>query len=88
MAAEPGYDFTWLSTITGPLQHAVEVIEEHEVGKFVLQPDQPVDFRAEVPPSARGSEPLNVRLEASDHVYRGDDLRHCVAYRLESIALE
>jgi F-type H+-transporting ATPase subunit a len=34
MAAEPGYDFTWLSTITGPLQHAVEVIEEHEVGWY------------------------------------------------------
>jgi len=34
MAAEPGYDFTWLSTITAPLQHAVEVIEEHEVGYY------------------------------------------------------
>jgi F-type H+-transporting ATPase subunit a len=30
----PGYDYTWLSNITGPLQHAVEVIEEHEVGYY------------------------------------------------------
>jgi F-type H+-transporting ATPase subunit a len=34
MAHEPGYDYTWLSAITGPLQHAVEVIEEHEAGYY------------------------------------------------------
>jgi F-type H+-transporting ATPase subunit a len=34
MAGEPGYDYTWLSAITGPLQHAVEVIEEHQVGYY------------------------------------------------------
>jgi hypothetical protein len=63
-------------------------IEEHEVGKITLRPDQPIDFRADVPPLLRGNEPLNVRLEASDHVYRGDDLRHCVVFQLDSVALE
>lgn len=63
-------------------------IEEHEVGTITLRPDQPIDFRAAVPPALRGREPLSVRLEASDHVYRGDDLRHCVVFQLDSVALE
>jgi hypothetical protein len=63
-------------------------LEDRELGTITLQPDGPIDFRAEVPSVLRGSEPLNVRLEASDYVYRGDDLRHCVAFRLDRVALE
>ena len=32
--AAPGYDYTWLSNITGPIERVVEVIEEHEVGYY------------------------------------------------------
>jgi len=62
-------------------------VEDRELGTIPLEPDRPIDFRAELPAGLPGG-PLNVRLEASDYVYRGDDLRHCVAFELDLVALE
>jgi hypothetical protein len=63
-------------------------VEAQQLGTITLQPDQPIDFRVELPAELRGNEPLNVRLSCADYVYRGDDLRHCVVFRVDSVALE
>lgn len=63
-------------------------VEEFEVGSFELQPGQPLDFSAALPPETRARRALGVRLEADDYVYRGAALRHCVSFELERLALE
>lgn len=63
-------------------------IEELEVGAFELRPDAPLELRVQLPGALDGRAFLNLRFESSDFVYRGDDLRHCVVFRLERAALE
>ena len=63
-------------------------LEELELGKLELEPDAPIDFRAPIPPELDGRELLDVRLTSDDYVYRGENLRHCVVWRLERAALE
>ncbi len=63
-------------------------LEELELGSIALEPDAPIDFRAPIPPELAGRELLNVRFLTADYVYRGEDLRHCVSFRLERAALE
>lgn len=63
-------------------------VEARELASLELHADQPFEYAAELPVELRGDAPLNVRLVSADYVYRGDDLRHCVVFRLEKIALE
>lgn len=63
-------------------------LEELEVGALVLRPDAALELRVPVPAALDGREFLDLRLESSDYVYRGDDARHCVVFRLERAALE
>ncbi len=63
-------------------------LEELELGVLELEPRRELDFRAPIPAELGGRELLNVRFSADDWVYRGDNLRHCVVFRLDSVALE
>lgn len=63
-------------------------LEELEIGAFELEPEAELALHVPIPASLDGREFLNVRFESSDYVYRGDDLRHCVVFRLERAALE
>ncbi len=63
-------------------------LEELEVGVLELAPDAALELRLPVPAALDGREFLNLRFESSDFVYRGDDQRHCVVFRLERAALE
>jgi len=63
-------------------------LEELELGVFELAPDAPLEFEAPLPPALDGREYLALRFESSDYVYRGDDQRHCVVFRLQRAALE
>jgi hypothetical protein len=68
--------------------HTRVALEEYELGTIELAPDQPLAFEAPIPPELSGRELLNVRLESDDYVYRDENLRHCVVFRLERAALE
>jgi hypothetical protein len=63
-------------------------LEELEVGVLALEPDAPLALRVAIPSALADREFLNLRFESDDYVYRGDDLRHCVVFRLQRAALE
>ncbi len=63
-------------------------LEELEIGAFELEPEAALALHVPIPAVLDGREFLNLRFESSDFVYRGDDLRHCVVFRLQRAALE
>jgi hypothetical protein len=63
-------------------------LEELEVGALELTPGAALALRVPIPPALDGRAFLNLRFQSGDYVYRGDDQRHCVAFRLERAALE
>lgn len=63
-------------------------VDEFEVGQLVVAPGEPFDFRAPLPAEVGEREASSVRFLAEDFVYRGSDLRHCVVWRLDRVALE
>lgn len=63
-------------------------LDDLEIGSIELQPDSPIEFSAPIPPALDGRAHLSVRFESEDFVYRGEDLRRCVVFRLDRVALE
>ena len=63
-------------------------VDEHEVGVVTLEPDGAFERTFPLPASVAERGFLGVRLSADDFVYRGTELRHCVAYRLSRVSLE
>jgi hypothetical protein len=64
------------------------LVDGAEAGTQVLHSGQPFDFSAPLPPTAAGHDWLAVRLTTSDYVYDGADLRHCVSFRMQRLAIE
>lgn len=63
-------------------------IEGQDAGWIRLEPDAPIRFEVGLPEGVPAGEPLDVCFSSDDFVYRGDDLRHCVVFELERVALE
>ena len=59
-----------------------------EVEKLVIQPGQTFELHVPLPAELGRRRVLNVRFRAEDFVYRGSDLRQCVVFQLERVALE
>jgi hypothetical protein len=63
-------------------------LEELELETVAHEPGTPFELRIAIPAALEGRKYLNLRFTSDDWVYRGDDLRHCVSFRLERAALE
>jgi len=63
-------------------------LEELEIGALELAPGAPLELRREIPAALDERAWLNLRFVSDDYVYRGDDQRHCVVFRLTRAALE
>lgn len=64
-------------------------VEELELAQLAIRPGEPLDVVLPLPREALEGRPfLSVRFSGDDYVYRGDDLRRCVLFQLERVALE
>ena len=72
--------------IDGALLHVL--VEGVEVASAPVRSSQPIELSAPLPDVADGRAWLAVRLTCDDFAYDGEDLRHCVSWRLERLALE
>ena len=63
------------------------LVDGTEAGTQVLHAGQPFDVSAPLP-AAAGHDWLAVRLTTSDYVYDGADLRRCVSFRMQRLAIE
>lgn len=58
------------------------------IAGFELDASDPIDLRLPLPESVRGATWLSVRFLADDWGYRGAERQRCVAFRLDSVAIE
>ena len=68
--------------------HVRVFVDAEAVGLFELRADTELDLRYALPEAVAEHPYLSVRFEASDYVYQGPDLQHCVVFYLKRIALE
>lgn len=60
--------------------------DEHELGTFTVGHDEVFEHRWPLPAALDEQENISIRLVSNDYCYVGDDLQHCVVFRLERIA--
>ncbi len=63
-------------------------IDRDQVGTFEIRAGAKLALRYPLPAAAAGRPFLSVRFEADDYIHHGDDLRHCVAFILNQLAIE
>ncbi len=63
-------------------------VEEVELEPLDVLPGRPFERSWPLPEELRGRAIVSVRFSCGDFVYRGPDLRHCVVFQLERLALE
>jgi len=61
--------------------------DEVELGAVELAPGRPIDLSLPLPPPLLGRSFFDLRFAADDWVYSGPELRHCVTFRLRSVAV-
>ena len=63
-------------------------VDDVEIGSFALHPDEPIAEVLELPPELVERTYVAVRFEADGYVLRGAEMRDCISWRLDRIALE
>ena len=63
-------------------------VDELPLGSFELVSGEEIDRSWPLPPEALEREYVTIRMEADDYVYAGEDLQHCVVFRLGRLFVE
>jgi len=67
--------------------HVQVFVDEFPVGTLMPTASEAIDFTCELPLEARSRPFVSIRLQADDYVYRANNLRRCIVFKLEEIAL-
>ena len=63
-------------------------VDTDPVGDFDIEPGSELSLSYPLPAAAAAHPFVSVRFEATDYIYQGPDLQHCVVFTLHSVAIE